>query len=62
MEHQAHANILIKIKNISDINVKENTFSADVDIETTWRIEQLYPLIKNDLIVGDEFEKTGKYG
>ena len=52
---QADATVDARIKNISSINVKDNSFVADIDINTTWRQENLHQLIEDDLIVKDKY-------
>ena len=39
----------LKIKNVSDINIKNNTFEADLELETRWNIEQLHSVTKDIL-------------
>ena len=46
---QAEGVIELNIKNISDINIKNNTFEADLEISTTWNLEKLYPILKDIL-------------
>ena len=58
---QADAVVKIEIKNISNINVKENQFSADASIETSWQIKNLYKIIEDDLIVKDSSGKVTGY-
>ena len=50
-ESRAEASVYIKIKNISDIDVKDNTFNTDLTTSVSWRIENLYHLSKDHLIV-----------
>ena len=42
----AFTNISVLIKNISNINVKENTFDADLEFNVDWDLSNLHPLIK----------------
>ncbi len=51
---QAEGDVSIRIKNISDINVKKNTFEADLSIKVGWEKENLYELSKNFLIYNKE--------
>ena len=57
-EGQAEASVYVKVKNISDIDVKNNKFTGDLTVSVSWQIENLYPLSKEYLIVDntkDEF-------
>ena len=54
----APVNIQLKIKNISDINIKENTFQADMEIQTIYKVPSLYDVSKKHLIVD---EKNGEF-
>ena len=47
----AFTNISVLIKNISNINVKENTFDADLEFNVDWDLSNLHPLSKDYLIV-----------
>ncbi len=58
---QADAAVTVKIRNISNINVKENHFEADLDIATTWQHHKLYQLVKDDLTVKDNDGKVTGY-
>ena len=49
MESQADSVINIHIKNVSDIDIKKNTFEADLEISTIWNLEKLYPILKDIL-------------
>ena len=37
------------INNIDNINAKDNTFEVDLELKTTWYIEELYPVIADTL-------------
>ena len=50
-EGQAEASVYVKVKNISDIDVKNNKFTGDLTVSVSWQIENLYPLSKEYLIV-----------
>ena len=41
------------INNIDTINAKDNTFEVDLELKTTWYIEELYPVIADTLLVKD---------
>ena len=41
--------ISINIKNVSDINIKKNSYVADLEISTIWNLESLYPILKDIL-------------
>ena len=69
-EGLANASVYVKIKNISNIDVKNNTFNGDLTVSVSWKIEKLHPLSKEHMIVDatkdeywycmftpDEFEK-----
>ena len=47
-------NIQLKIKNISDINIKENTFQADMEIQTIYKIPSLYDVSKKHLVIDEK--------
>jgi len=56
---QTYATSNIKINNISEINSKNNTFNADLEINTEWKIYNLYPLYeKNAAGIWCSFNKT----
>ena len=50
-ESQASASVYVKVKNISDIDVKNAKFNGDLTLSVSWQIENLYPLSKDYLIV-----------
>jgi len=50
-ESHAVAYIDLNIKNISNIDVKKNSFEADLDFSIYWENEDIYPLGKNIMIV-----------
>jgi len=50
-ESQAEASVHVDIKNISTIDVKDNTFEADLIISVSWKIKNLYPLSKEHMIL-----------
>jgi hypothetical protein len=43
---KAEASIYVTIKNISQIDVKDNTFESDLVLSVSWKMKNLHPLIK----------------
>ena len=55
---KAEASIYVTIKNISQIDVKDNTFESDLVLSVSWKMKNLYPLIKKYMILN---EANGEY-
>ena len=49
-EGQAEGFVNVKIKNISDVDVKNNTFKGDLKLSVIWQIENLHELSKDYLL------------
>ena len=47
-------NIQLKIKNVSGINIKENTFQADMEINAIYKVYSLYNVARKHLVINDE--------
>ena len=59
-KEMSEATVDIVIKNVSNIDVKKNSFDGDVEIRTSWEMTKLYDIAKDYLIVkNDKDEKTG---
>ena len=59
-QEMSEATVDIVIKNVSNIDVKKNSFDGDVEIRTSWQMTKLYDIAKDYLIVkNDKDEKTG---
>ncbi len=59
-DQMSEATADIIIKNISNIDVKRNSFDADIEIRTSWEMTNLYDLSKDYLIIkNDKGETTG---
>ena len=48
---KAEASIYVTIKNISQIDVKDNTFESDLVLSVSWKMKNLHPLIKEYMIL-----------
>ena len=48
---KAEASIYVTIKNISQIDVKDNTFESDLVLSVSWKMKNLYPLSKEHMIL-----------
>ena len=48
---KAEASIYVTIKNISQIDVKDNTFESDLVLSVSWKMNNLYPLSKEHMIL-----------
>ena len=50
LDGQAEGVINVKVKNISDVDVKNNTFKGDITLSISWQIQNLHALSKDYLI------------
>ena len=55
---KAEASIYVTIKNISQIDVKDNTFESDLVLSVSWKMKNLHPLIKEYMILN---KANGEY-